>query len=125
MRSGFIVVAALAFLSLVCVSANEAQQNAPGEVVERFCKLDTSGKQLRAEGRKDLAPLFLDAGAPELDGEVIVIKDHSLRDLGTRKDATELAVDYRVWGRIDPSLRFTRLQPHIPISPYCSPRRFP
>jgi hypothetical protein len=104
------LVILLALVLLLLFRTAESQHASPVQIVNGFCKLDASGRQLRSQNRKDSAPLFLDARAWSPNSEVLVIRDYSLHDLGAGRDSPEVGVLYRVVGRFDSALRFTHLQ---------------
>jgi len=110
MRGTFLLTTFLVFLSLFYVPILEAQQGSPREALDRFCTLDTQGKQLKSEAQEELAPLLADKQTWDQHPEITVVKDYSVRQLSVQRDSAEFAVDYNVLGRLDPSLRFTRLQ---------------
>ena len=107
-----------ALVSLFCiifVAISPAQvggigQSSPRQVVDRFCELDASGKLHSSDSHKEFAPLLLDARSRPKNAEITLVRDYSPRELGVRESTAEFAVAYRVWGRIDSSLQFTRLQ---------------
>ena len=106
MRTALISLFCIIFVAMSPAQVGGIGQGSPRRVVDRFCELDASGKQLSSDGHKDMAPLFLDLRTRQ-NPEITLIKDYSFREPDARNDAAELAVEYRVFGRIDSSLRFT------------------
>src|SRR6266498_5625946 len=110
MKPLFLVAVVLSIM-LSHAAIAKAQQEAPGTVVERFCSLDALGKRLNAAGAKDVSREFLLAENPwDQPTELIIIKDYSVRAVASREGTAEIAVDYKVLGRMDSTLSLTRLQ---------------
>jgi len=101
-----VVSSALAFVfvnSCVAAQLSEAQQLLATESVDRFCKLDAEGKQLTSATAKELAPLLVEVKPWAPYAEFTVIKDYKVRSPAGRGESVRVAIDYNVWGRLDPS----------------------
>ncbi len=105
---------ATAFFTFAAVAikaqAPLAQQNSPKETLERFCKMDAEGKQLGPEGQKEVADVLYDKKPWAEHAEITVVKDFVVRAPEIRGDTAEVVVNYNVWGQLDSSLRFARLE---------------
>lgn len=102
----------------------QAAQQLPAEVIDQFCRLDSAGKRLIPAGAKEMAKSLVVENSWEQPSQIIVIKDYSLRVLAARRDTAEVAAEYRVIGRIDSSLRFSRLQAPYTNEPRLQPEKF-
>jgi hypothetical protein len=76
----------------------------PRAVVERFCRLDWDGGLLTAAGAADAAPLLVSPGTWSPIDRFRVVDSYAIRG------RDQITVDYRVWGEVDSSLRFVRLE---------------
>jgi hypothetical protein len=108
----FLLVLTLNTTLVVAVHAQEAltQPRSPKEVLEQFCRMDAEGKQLSPEAGTQVTGL-LDFQKPWAQHpEIIVVKDYVVRGPDMQNDTARFVVDYHVWGRLDSSLRFERLE---------------
>jgi hypothetical protein len=83
-------------------------RESPKEVMEQFCKMDTKGDLLSAEGRREAASLFVSPLGWSRNQNVIVVSEYVLRGPDMHGNSAQFMVDYSVWGELDASLRFTR-----------------
>ena len=115
MRALYItLIAVLATLPLIRVQC-DAQQTSPRDVIDHFWDMDSEGKQLSAAGADEVAAQCLwEKKSWRQPSEITVIKDYSAKVLSVGKDTADVAVSYRLLGRIDSSFNFRRLQ--IPYS---------
>jgi len=106
----FVILALASAISYRGIEQAQAQQASPGEVLDRFCKLDAEGRQLTAAGAKELTPLLAEPKPWAPYAEFAVIKDYKVRAPAGRDESVRVAIEYNVWGRLDPSsLQFVPL----------------
>jgi hypothetical protein len=88
-----------------------SSQTAPRSVLEEFCELDAQGKQLSADGGKDISGLFVSSRSEPLV-EILVVKDFVVSQPNIQGAKAEFYVEYITLGKIDhTSLRFSSLPP--------------
>jgi len=97
----------------------------PKDVVQMFCSMDQSGKQLTPGGAKKIAgDLLVTERSIGQTSEVVIIRNYSLGDLRLGKSDAEVQVEYSVLGRIDSSLQFARVQTAYGNQPVLLPEHF-
>lgn len=105
-------------LGLIAMAGgSKSPQLSPRDILQRFCELDTTGKQLEDQGSREIAALFTQPGdhRPE---KIIVIRDFVVsKPSSTDNKKAEFYVEYIYLGQIDlSSLQFSRL-PDFPPGP--------
>jgi hypothetical protein len=77
-------------------------QESPRQVLENFCEMDADGKQLTAEGWRQIAALFTQA-RPAREKGIIVVKDFVVSNPAVLGDKVEFYVQYIYLGSLDES----------------------
>lgn len=93
----------------LCAQAAPVAEGSPEQVVQNFCVMDAEGKQLNAQGEKEIASLLAGQKLWAPYPEITIIKDYVVNQPDGRGDAAQVTVGYNVWGRVDSSLHFTLL----------------
>ena len=76
----------------------------PRALVERFCRLDWEGGLLTPAGAADAEPLLVSPYTWSPTQGFRVVDSYAVRG------RDQIAVDYQVWGEVESSLRFVRLE---------------
>ncbi|MGB9072081.1 MAG: hypothetical protein WCC22_05380 [Terriglobales bacterium] len=72
--------------------------------------MDADGKQLSPEGGTEVTGLLSFQKPWSQHPGIVVVKNYLVRGPDMQKDTARFVVDYQVWGRLDSSLRFERLE---------------
>jgi hypothetical protein len=98
---------------------SSAAGRSPRDVVERFCRLDLAGSLLTAAGDDETARFLVSPFRWTPDQTIVVIDRYTLRG------SAQITVDYHVWGELDASLRFLRLEGVVAGRPVTTPEYMP
>lgn len=99
------MTAVLIFAALSASAQSPAQPSvSPRAVVERFCRLDWEGALLTPAGAEEAEPLLLSPYTWSPTQRFRVVDSYAVRG------RDQIAVDYQVWGEVESSLRFVRLE---------------
>lgn len=102
-RAVWLIVLSIVATSVSAQSSVESSTS-PRDVVERFCQLDLTGSLLTPAGDEETARFLVSPFRWSPDQTIVVIDRYTLRG------SAHITVDYHVWGRLDASLRFVRLE---------------
>jgi hypothetical protein len=82
--------------------------------VEQFLGLEVSGKLLTAADWNNAHSLFVHArNSPQDDSITVIGEDYIVKEIWIRGNQAEVFASYRVAGRIDSALRYTRPDPRL------------
>jgi len=105
----FLSMIILADLGAVAQTPASSQQS-PKAVMEQFCKLEAEGKEISPDGGQGLVSLLHKQKLWARQGEIVVATKYLVHGPDLQEDSAQFVVDYHVWGRLDVSLRFARLE---------------
>jgi hypothetical protein len=94
---------------LLLVGESSLPQTGPRDVLEKFCELDAQGKQLTADGWREIAALFAESGSRRHSTKIIVIRDFVVSRPAAKRNTAEFYVEYIILGELDLAIgRFTQ-----------------
>ena len=118
--------ALIALMTLVVALSSGDQRMSPEETVRRYCALEFDGQTLTPEGRSKRAALLASAPlAPDPSGDrLVIVRDYVVKRDRVEAHAASIVADYAMFGTLDASLRFTRVEGRRPQAPTRQRRDF-
>ncbi len=118
--------ALIALMTLVVALSSGDQRMSPEETVRRYCALEFDGQTLTPEGRSKRAALLAAAPlAPDPSGDrLVIVRDYVVKRDRVEAHAASIVADYAMFGTLDASLRFTRVEGRRPQAPTRQRRDF-
>ncbi len=118
--------ALIALMTLVVALSSGDQRMSPEETVRRYCALEFDGQTLTPEGRSKRAALLASAPlAPDPSGDrLVIVRDYVVKRDHVEAHAASIVADYAMFGTLDASLRFTRVEGRRPQAPTRQRRDF-
>jgi hypothetical protein len=108
-----VAVALVIFLAEITAPGQES----PRQVLDTFCEMDAQGKELTAEGWREVRSIFTQPRATP-DDRIIVIRDFVVSRPAPFKDGVTFYIEYVYVGQLDKKgPRFTRLPDPYPRGP--------
>jgi len=92
--------------TLVAMQSTSSPKESPEQVLLRFCKLETAGKGLTPDGRRELAGFFVETPRSQWD-KILVVDGYRLEDSLIEGDRAALGIGYGPVGLLDSSLRIS------------------
>ncbi len=91
-------------------SPGRTEDLSPRQVVEKFCTMDSQGRQLSPEGLAEMTPLFLRSTTPNRT-TIYVVRDYVISNALVRGHAADIFVEYTVIGKVDSHFRLRPIAP--------------